>query len=124
MAQKNNRNLGAIDGLVGLGYEFSLVLKGLAMQTQRTQKSRRFLVGIAILAPLWCFCTVVDAGEKHTLTWESLDKYRDKILATEQERGWKDIAWRHDFASAIAEAHHLDRPVLLWAMNGDPLGCT
>jgi hypothetical protein len=58
------------------------------------------------------------------LTWENFDSYRDRILPTPKERGWKDIAWRNDFEAALVEAHELDRPVLLWAMNGDPLGCT
>jgi hypothetical protein len=63
-------------------------------------------------------------AEPAALTRENFPLVRDKVLPTAAERGWKDIAWRHDFEAAVAEAHAADVPVLLWAMNGDPLGCT
>ena len=35
-----------------------------------------------------------------------------------------EIPWRESFYIAINEARETDRPILLWAMNGHPLGCT
>lgn len=40
------------------------------------------------------------------------------------ECAFEGIAWRADFYSAVVEAQEKDKPILLWAMNGHPLGCT
>ena len=39
---------------------------------------------------------------------------------------WLDerIGWRNEFWPAVEEARRLGRPILLWTMNGHPLGCT
>jgi hypothetical protein len=52
------------------------------------------------------------------------ERWARAIEPDEQERSYEQIAWRNAFGSAIAEARALGRPVLLWAMNGHPLGCT
>jgi hypothetical protein len=41
-----------------------------------------------------------------------------------QEQAYKEIDWRNRLADAIPEARELGRPILLWTMNGHPLGCT
>jgi len=41
-----------------------------------------------------------------------------------KEQAYKEIDWRVKFSEAIAEAKELGRPILLWTMNGHPLGCT
>jgi hypothetical protein len=41
-----------------------------------------------------------------------------------KEQAYKEIDWRVKFSDAIAEAKELGRPILLWTMNGHPLGCT
>lgn len=41
-----------------------------------------------------------------------------------QEQAYKKIDWRTSLAAAIPEAKQLGRPILLWTMNGHPLGCT
>jgi hypothetical protein len=40
------------------------------------------------------------------------------------ELGYLQVAWRNAFWPAVLEARDLGRPVLLWTMNGHPLGCT
>lgn len=40
------------------------------------------------------------------------------------ESEWEEIAWRNGFLAAVEEARTLNRPVLLWAMNGNPCGET
>ena len=37
---------------------------------------------------------------------------------------WEQVSWRASFAAGVLEADSSDKPVLLWAMNGHPLGCT
>ena len=48
----------------------------------------------------------------------------DSILPNEAELKWKKLGWRSELWSAAKEARTLQRPILLWAMNGHPLGCT
>lgn len=41
-----------------------------------------------------------------------------------KEQAYKEIDWRNSFWPAVQEAKQLGRPILLWTMNGHPLGCT
>ena len=51
-------------------------------------------------------------------------RFKTRILPTEAENAWAEIPWRHTFWEAVLEAERDRRPVLFWAMNGHPLGCT
>lgn len=54
-------------------------------------------------------------------------QFRELAGAVRPEAGeskWEDIAWRNGFIAAVEEARRLNRPVLLWAMNGNPCGET
>jgi hypothetical protein len=57
------------------------------------------------------------------LTQENLADLLERILPAEEELEWGDIGWRPSLADAIVEAREADQPILLWAMNGHPLGC-
>ena len=48
----------------------------------------------------------------------------DAILPSAEESRWKRLGWRSELWGAVQEAKALQRPILLWAMNGHPLGCT
>lgn len=61
---------------------------------------------------------------RHELTRNNLDTYLKKVVQNQSERAWKEIPWQNDFEFALYEANQTDKPVLLWVMNGDPLGCT
>ena len=50
----------------------------------------------------------------------SLKKIADLIRPTDAESGWKKVGWRTKFWPAVLEAQELQRPILLWAMNGHP----
>ncbi len=54
----------------------------------------------------------------------NLDKLRGFVLPKESECRWEGIPWKPTFWEAVVEANAKDRPILLWAMNGHPLGCT
>jgi hypothetical protein len=58
------------------------------------------------------------------LTWDTFEAVRDQVLPKPSEVKWRDIPWRSDLGRAVAEAARKQVPVLVWAMNGDPLGCT
>lgn len=49
---------------------------------------------------------------------------REFVVPDLDELAAETIPWRTTFRQGALEADALDRPVLLWAMNGHPLGCT
>jgi hypothetical protein len=46
------------------------------------------------------------------------------VLPKASEEPWTTIPWRFDFAAARAEANREGKPMFVWMMNGNPLGCT
>lgn len=40
------------------------------------------------------------------------------------ELGWQAIPWQTDLFEAVRIAEKERKPILLWTMNGNPLGCT
>lgn len=57
------------------------------------------------------------------LSLETFDARLEQILPGEDELSWTGIDWRPSLERAIVEARAADKPILLWAMNGHPLGC-
>jgi hypothetical protein len=51
-------------------------------------------------------------------------QWRDYIAPKSAETAWLEIPWKSTFWEAVVEAQREDKPILVWAMNGDPLGCT
>jgi hypothetical protein len=45
------------------------------------------------------------------------------LTADSGQEKWRKIQWRHDLLQARAESAKLGKPLFIWAMNGDPLGC-
>jgi hypothetical protein len=50
--------------------------------------------------------------------------WRDYIKPTENDLLWTSIPWQNSFQEGLAEAREQQKPMLLWVMNGHPLGCT
>ena len=46
------------------------------------------------------------------------------IRPTKAELAWAEIPWKSTFYDGLIESDMKQKPVLLWAMNGHPLGCT
>ena len=55
---------------------------------------------------------------------KSLKSWVDFIRATPEELKWEKLGWRPELGAAAQEAKALQRPILLWAMNGHPCGLT
>ena len=55
---------------------------------------------------------------------KSYQKWRDFIVPTEKDLAWTRIPWRTSFQQGLIESIEKQKPMLLWAMNGHPLGCT
>lgn len=53
---------------------------------------------------------------------KSYKKWSEFIRPSEAELKWKKIPWRTDLIAAAAEAKALNRPILLWSDQGNPLG--
>lgn len=53
-----------------------------------------------------------------------LDERVKEILPRPDEEKWLRIPWRRDLLAAREEAEKVGKPLFLWIMDGDPLGCT
>ncbi len=54
----------------------------------------------------------------------TFSEWKAYLAPKAQETEFCDVPWRPSFWVAIQEAQRERKPVLLWAMNGHPLGCT
>ena len=57
------------------------------------------------------------------LSWERFTEVRDHVLPSAEEQRWLAIPWHSRLWDAVEEARRVHKPILLWAMNGHPLGC-
>lgn len=59
-----------------------------------------------------------------SLTAENYEIWFDYITPPENELLWRSVPWRSSFKEGLIDADKYQKPLLLWAMNGHPLGCT
>ena len=50
--------------------------------------------------------------------------WQEFIKPTKDELAWAEIPWRSTFYDGLVESDRAQKPLLLWVMNGHPLGCT
>ncbi len=72
--------------------------------------------------------TSVRAAYLRAVAGESVnfDDYRtvfDWLTEFSGKEKWRKIDWRHDLWDARIESAKTGKPIFIWAMNGDPLGC-
>ena len=53
-----------------------------------------------------------------------LDAWAEHIRPSADELAWEAIEWHSTFARGVLAADAEERPLVFWAMNGHPLGCT
>ena len=53
-----------------------------------------------------------------------LGRWREHLRPTSDELAFEEIPWIASFAEGLRRAERDGRPLLFWAMNGHPLGCT
>ena len=58
------------------------------------------------------------------LNHETFAQWRSYLSPAERDTKWRSIPWRESFWAGVMDAQKQRKPVLLWAMNGHPLGCT
>jgi hypothetical protein len=54
----------------------------------------------------------------------NLEAWREHIRPVAAEVAFEEIDWIDDFARGIRASDEQQKPLLFWAMNGHPLGCT
>lgn len=58
-----------------------------------------------------------------TLAPATLPALAAQIRPRPGEERWLDIPWETKLWSGREQARRQNRPIFLWAMNGNPLGC-
>ena len=58
------------------------------------------------------------------ITPEQFDRLRKVIKPQGDELKWMQIRWFTDLWEARKQAAEQGKPILLWEMDGHPLGCT
>ena len=72
-----------------------------------------------------CSC-VVDSPQPRTQlrTDADLAAWSKHLAPAPEEIAWESIPWRGTFREGLTDAGAAGKPLLLWLMNGHPLGCT
>ncbi len=52
------------------------------------------------------------------------ERWRAYLAPRPEEVAWRKIPWLPSLAEGVALANQVEKPLLLWVMNGHPLGCT
>jgi hypothetical protein len=55
---------------------------------------------------------------------EALDKKVAGLLPTPDEERWLAVGWEPNVMKARAEAQKAGKPIFIWIMDGNVLGCT
>lgn len=55
---------------------------------------------------------------------DNLDRWLAYIRPKPAELGFEENRWKASFWEAVVESQTSGKPILLWAMNGHPMGCT
>lgn len=79
---------------------------------------RSTLIAVLALAPV---ALAENAPELSDATFE---RWRDFIAPKPGELSFRQIPWRARLWDAVVDAQAQEKPIVLWAMNGHPLGCT
>lgn len=58
------------------------------------------------------------------LTTSSYERYKDEIGPQPSDAAWQQIDWLPSYTEGLEAADAEQKPILLWVMNGHPLGCT
>ena len=103
-------------------------LEGRAIRT-RPDKVRPMLptlLSLALVAPQMVAGDNAPptAGPIVDLRQEDVERWRDHIRPAAEDLAFEAIQWIPSFAEGLREADRQERPLLFWAMNGHPLGCT
>ena len=66
---------------------------------------------------------VVAAYEAGVQTRQQFQTVADFVRPSEKDSRWRQVPWTPDLWEAIKTSSTKKKPMFIWAMNGDPLGC-
>ena len=67
--------------------------------------------------------SVIAAFEQNMQTDEQFQTVMRFILPEPGETKWREIPWTPDIWEGRIRSAQQEKPMFIWAMNGDPLGC-
>ena len=77
----------------------------------------------ALISALVC-CNLFACGfAAEPISGEKFDQFMTLIQPQKSEGKWTAIPWMLDLWAARKKAAELGKPILLWEMDGHPLGC-
>jgi len=82
----------------------------------------RSLKKLSLLVILLFGCT--RNQQSFHLSEETYKMWQEFIKPTKDELAWAEIPWRSSFYDGLMDSDMEQKPLLLWVMNGHPLGCT
>ena len=65
-----------------------------------------------------------ESAEMVALDGANFRDYLRFIRPSAEELHWREIPWQSDLREGIRIAKEQGKPIFLWTMNGNPLGCT
>ena len=77
--------------------------------------------GLLIILLLAAACSM---SAVEPLTPANFDRLHNLMQPTAAETKWKQIPWMTRLWEARRKAAEVGKPILLWEMDGNPLGCT
>lgn len=86
--------------------------------------SRLALFASAVLLLTTCARTVAPAQAAEPASPDQVDKLVALIKPAKDEDKWAAIPWQTSLWEARQLAAEKGKPLLLWEMDGHPLGCT
>ena len=66
---------------------------------------------------------VIRAVESGLEEPDNFNKVHSFIIGNSENAKWRMIPWHADLWEARVESLRQNKPLFVWAMNGDPLGC-
>ena len=99
-------------------------------QKHSTRRMKTLCVALILFAGIGCRQATTVAPENEpsledsVLSDGSFAIWRDRILTKEPELLWENLPWITTYRDGLEQAAAEDKPLLLWVMNGHPLGCT
>lgn len=72
---------------------------------------------------LTILCSAILAHAAEPITSEQLARLRAEIPPVPSEQKWTQIPWQTSLWTARQQAAAQGKPILLWEMDGHPLGC-
>jgi hypothetical protein len=75
-----------------------------------------------VLAGLFCMLPTLLAAQP--LSEKTFTGYMRYLAPKPAELAWEKVDWHASYWDGVLEGHKQKKPILVWAMNGHPLGCT